>query len=274
MFLSSPHWRCSPLPPTPLVEGPLPATVILAGQRKREHGPMKLGMSFGIVLGFRDRRRARGGGGGRPPRLRLDLDGRGLRFRRPSRRWRGGAPKRPRSSWARPSCRCRPARPPPPWPYVTLDHLSQGRFLLGIGASGPQVVEEVEPALPEAAGPHARVRRDHAAHHPPRGAGRLRRRAVPAALPGRHGPRQAAEVDEPPLTAPTSIYLAAEGPKNVAMAGELCDGWLPLFFSPKEDAFYRKCRADGFAASGDPARPKALQGDGEHDDRARRRRGE
>ena len=47
------------------------------------------------------------------------------------------------------------------------------------------------------------------------------------------------------------IYLGAEGPKNVALAAEICDGWLPLFFSPKEDAFYRKCLAEGFARSGE-----------------------
>jgi F420-dependent oxidoreductase-like protein len=47
------------------------------------------------------------------------------------------------------------------------------------------------------------------------------------------------------------IYLAAEGPKNVALAAELCEGWLPLFFSPKEDAFYRNCLAEGFRVSSD-----------------------
>jgi F420-dependent oxidoreductase-like protein len=50
------------------------------------------------------------------------------------------------------------------------------------------------------------------------------------------------------------IYLAAEGPKNVALSAEICDGWLPLFFSPKDDAHYRQCLAEGFAASGDPSK--------------------
>jgi alkanesulfonate monooxygenase SsuD/methylene tetrahydromethanopterin reductase-like flavin-dependent oxidoreductase (luciferase family) len=45
--------------------------------------------------------------------------------------------------------------------------------------------------------------------------------------------------------------LGAEGPKNVALAGEICDGWLPLFFSPKEDTFYRNCLNEGFAKSGE-----------------------
>jgi F420-dependent oxidoreductase-like protein len=54
-----------------------------------------------------------------------------------------------------------------------------------------------------------------------------------------------------PLRKDIPIFLGAEGPKNVALAGEICDGWLPLFFSPKEDAFYRKCLNEGFAKSGE-----------------------
>jgi alkanesulfonate monooxygenase SsuD/methylene tetrahydromethanopterin reductase-like flavin-dependent oxidoreductase (luciferase family) len=44
--------------------------------------------------------------------------------------------------------------------------------------------------------------------------------------------------------------LGAEGPKNVALAAEICDGWLPMFFSPKMDGFYRDCLAEGFARPG------------------------
>ncbi|MFM9132911.1 MAG: LLM class flavin-dependent oxidoreductase, partial [Actinomycetota bacterium] len=54
-----------------------------------------------------------------------------------------------------------------------------------------------------------------------------------------------------PLRRDIPIFLAAEGPKNVALSAEICDGWLPLFFSPKEDGFYRKCLAEGFAKSGE-----------------------
>jgi alkanesulfonate monooxygenase SsuD/methylene tetrahydromethanopterin reductase-like flavin-dependent oxidoreductase (luciferase family) len=50
------------------------------------------------------------------------------------------------------------------------------------------------------------------------------------------------------------VYLAAEGPRNVALAAEICDGWLPLFFSPSADKFYRERLAEGFTASGDPSR--------------------
>ncbi|MGB0114501.1 MAG: LLM class flavin-dependent oxidoreductase, partial [Ilumatobacteraceae bacterium] len=55
-----------------------------------------------------------------------------------------------------------------------------------------------------------------------------------------------------PLRTDIPIYLAAEGPKNVALSAEICDGWLPLFFSPKDDAFYRECLQQGFDASGEP----------------------
>jgi F420-dependent oxidoreductase-like protein len=53
-----------------------------------------------------------------------------------------------------------------------------------------------------------------------------------------------------PRRADLPIYLAAEGPKNVALAAEIADGWLPLFFSPKTDAFYREALAEGFARPG------------------------
>ena len=43
------------------------------------------------------------------------------------------------------------------------------------------------------------------------------------------------------------ILLAAEGPKNVALAAEIGDGWLPLWFSPKSDGFYREALSEGFS---------------------------
>ena len=53
-----------------------------------------------------------------------------------------------------------------------------------------------------------------------------------------------------PLRAGLPIYLGAEGPKNVAMAAEIADGWFPIFFSPKSDPFYRDALAEGFARAG------------------------
>ncbi|MBV9310541.1 MAG: LLM class flavin-dependent oxidoreductase, partial [Solirubrobacterales bacterium] len=49
-----------------------------------------------------------------------------------------------------------------------------------------------------------------------------------------------------PLREDIPIYLAAEGPKNIALAGELCDGWLALFYSPHHDDFYRDALNEGF----------------------------
>ena len=50
-----------------------------------------------------------------------------------------------------------------------------------------------------------------------------------------------------PLREDIPIVLGAEGPKNVAMAAEIADGWLPIFFGPKSDPFYRAALEEGFA---------------------------
>ena len=66
-------------------------------------------------------------------------------------------------------------------------------------------------------------------------------------LPGGTGLGKPLKSTVHPLRPHVPIHLAAEGPKNVALAAEICDGWLPLFFSPKSDAFYRAALAEGFA---------------------------
>jgi F420-dependent oxidoreductase-like protein len=53
-----------------------------------------------------------------------------------------------------------------------------------------------------------------------------------------------------PLREDIPIHLGAEGPKNVALAAEIADGWLPIFFSPKSDPYYRAALAEGFARDG------------------------
>ncbi len=60
-----------------------------------------------------------------------------------------------------------------------------------------------------------------------------------------------------PLRSDIPIYLAAEGPKNIAMAGELCDGWLALFYSPYHDDFYRDALDEGWAAPAPIAPPRS-----------------
>ena len=135
---------------------------------------------------------------------------------------------------------------------MTLDHLSNGRFILGLGASGPQVVEGwYGQPYPK---PLARtreyveivrdiIRRDLPVNH----TGEFY--TMPYA--GGSGLGKPLKSTIHPLRQEIPIYLGAEGPKNVSLAAEICDGWLPLFFSPKEDAFYRDRLAQGFAASGD-----------------------
>ena len=132
---------------------------------------------------------------------------------------------------------------------MSLDHLSGGRFILGLGASGPQVVEGWygEP-YPKPLARTRGVRRDRAPDRRPRRTGRVPRRALHLPLQGGTGLGKALKSTIHPLRPTIPIYLAAEGPKNVALAAEIGDGWLPMFFSPKDDEFYRERLAEGFAA--------------------------
>lgn len=134
---------------------------------------------------------------------------------------------------------------------MTLDHLSGGRFVLGLGASGPQVVEGwYGQPYPK---PLARTReyitivREILARQKPVD---FQGEHYQLPYPGGLGLGKPLKSTVHPLRSELPIYLAAEGPKNVALAAELCDGWLPLFFSPKDDAFYRSCLAEGFARPG------------------------
>jgi F420-dependent oxidoreductase-like protein len=138
---------------------------------------------------------------------------------------------------------------------ITMDHLSRGRFVLGLGASGPQVVEGwYGQPYPR---PLARtreyieiVRAIVAREEPVEFHGEFY--DLPTAAGAGLGKALRSTVH--PLRRDLPIYLAAEGPRNVALAAELCDGWLPLFFSPREDAFYRDCLDAGFAAAGEPGK--------------------
>ncbi|MGV9823432.1 LLM class F420-dependent oxidoreductase [Nocardia xishanensis] len=134
---------------------------------------------------------------------------------------------------------------------MTLDHLSGGRFVLGLGASGPQVVEGWY-GLPYPR-PLARTReyiqiiRDIVAREKP-----VRFDGEFYSLPSRsgEGPGKPLRSTLHPHRRDIPIYLGAEGPKNVALAAEIADGWLPLFFSPKADGFYRAALKEGFGRPG------------------------
>lgn len=121
---------------------------------------------------------------------------------------------------------------------MTLDHLSGGRMLLGLGLSGPQVVE----------GWHGQP------YGKPLGKTReyvnivrkIFARQEPVAHQGEHYQIPYQGADATGLGKPLKsilhgrpdlpIYLAAIGPKNVELAAEIADGWLPVFFSPRHYA--------------------------------------
>jgi F420-dependent oxidoreductase-like protein len=131
---------------------------------------------------------------------------------------------------------------------ITLDHLCNGRLMLGLGASGPQVVEGwYGRPYPK---PLARTREyveilrsifrrdevDYAGEH----------YQMPLRGEGTTGLGKPLKSIVKPLREDIPILLGAEGPKNVAMAAEIGDGWLPIFFGPKSDPFYRAALEEGF----------------------------
>lgn len=124
---------------------------------------------------------------------------------------------------------------------LTLDHLTNGRMILGLGVSGPQVVEGWygQPFSK----PLARTREYIDIIR------QVLRREAPVTSPGPHYPLPyngpgAWGLGKPlrsithPLRKHVPIFLGAEGPKNVALATEICDGWFPLYYSPYRPEVY------------------------------------
>jgi F420-dependent oxidoreductase-like protein len=119
---------------------------------------------------------------------------------------------------------------------ATLDLLSGGRFLLGLGTSGPQVVEgwHGEPWGKPLAKTReyveivrAALRRDVVEHHGPH-------YDIPYSGDGATGLGKALKLMARPVRAEIPIYLASFAPKAVEQTFEIADGWLPIFWSPEQ----------------------------------------
>jgi F420-dependent oxidoreductase-like protein len=122
---------------------------------------------------------------------------------------------------------------------MTIDHLSGGRFILGIGVSGPQVVEgwygQPFPRPMERTREFVSLFRE------------IMRREGPIEFEGNHfqlpldggaGLGKPLKLITKPLRSEIPIYIGAEGPKNVKQTTEIADGWLPLFYSPYRNDIY------------------------------------
>lgn len=124
---------------------------------------------------------------------------------------------------------------------LTLDMLSNGRFILGLGVSGPQVVEGwYGRPFPK---PLARTREYIDIIR------QVFARQAPVTNDGPHYPlpykgEDGTGLGKPlkpivhPLRDRIPIYMGAEGPRNIALAAEIADGWLPLFYNPYDEGVY------------------------------------
>jgi len=134
---------------------------------------------------------------------------------------------------------------------LTMDHLSGGRFVLGLGVSGPQVVEGWYGQSFEK--PLARTREyidivrqviareDVVSNDGPH---------YPLPYPGGTGLGKPLKAITHPLRKEIPIIMGAEGPKNIALAAEIAEGWFPIFFSPGAVDAYQPYLDEGFARPG------------------------
>jgi F420-dependent oxidoreductase-like protein len=131
---------------------------------------------------------------------------------------------------------------------ATLDQLSNGRVILGIGSSGPQVAE----------GWHGqrfgrqlqRTREYVEVVRMALSRERVQFKGETLELPLPDGPGKALKLTIAPVQERIPIFLAAIGPKNTTLAAEIADGWIPTLFSPEHVAEFRPLLEEGFARAG------------------------
>ena len=131
---------------------------------------------------------------------------------------------------------------------ATIDELSGGRMILGIGSSGPQVAEGWHG---QRFGRQLQRTRDYVAVvRQALARERLEYHGETLELPLPDGPGKALKLMITPVQERIPIYLAAIGPRNTALAGEIADGWMPTFFSPEHVDQFRRLLREGAERSG------------------------
>lgn len=143
---------------------------------------------------------------------------------------------------------------------ATMDHLSGGRFCLGLGVSGPQVVEgwygqrfnkplartrEYVDIIRRILERNERITNEGPEY------------PIPAV--GGTGLGKSLNIMTHPLRSDLPILLGAEGPKNVALAAEIADGWFPIFYAPRHEELYAPHLDEGFARPGARRTPEEFE---------------
>jgi F420-dependent oxidoreductase-like protein len=131
---------------------------------------------------------------------------------------------------------------------ATIDQLSDGRMIIGIGSSGPQVAEGWHGQ--RFARQLQRTREYIAVLRMALARERVEFQGETLELPLPDGPGKALKLTISTVQDPIPIYLAAIGPKNTALAGEIADGWIPTLFSPEHVSELRPLLQEGAARSG------------------------
>ena len=131
---------------------------------------------------------------------------------------------------------------------ATIDQLSGGRMMLGLGSSGPQVAEgwhgqrfarQLQRTREYVGVVRMALARERVEYH-----------GETIELPLPDGPGKALKLMISPVQDRIPIYLAAIGPKNTALAGEIADGWIPTFFSPEYVSEFRELLEEGAGRAG------------------------